>query len=146
MAWHLDGKSLASGSYDKTLRLWDASSGKLLRKWEGHQHWVTSLAFSPDGKSLASGSGDNTVRLWDASSGKEIARCVAGKFSRGIISGNIIASWYSLDFRTDDRGLWQGEGPILDELLYRDMGETPQPWPWLPRDWRAKHVPELCSI
>ncbi|HEY0320126.1 MAG TPA: TIR domain-containing protein, partial [Pyrinomonadaceae bacterium] len=61
---------LASGGGDNTVRLWEASSGKLLRTLEGHTGNVLSIAFDPEGEMLASGSRDNTVRLWEASSGK----------------------------------------------------------------------------
>src|SRR5262245_33131947 len=61
-----DGKLLASGSHDRTVRLWDTQTGALKRALSGHALAVTSLAFSPDGKLLASGSADKSVRLWDA--------------------------------------------------------------------------------
>ena len=70
MGWSPDGKTLASGSRDSTVRIWDASSGKLLRTLEGHTSLVQSVGWSPDGKALASGSSDDTVRIWGAPSGK----------------------------------------------------------------------------
>jgi WD40 repeat protein len=63
-----DGNVLASGSEDKTVRLWDAHSYALLTVLKGHSEHVVSVSFSPDGNVLASASGDKTMRLWDAHS------------------------------------------------------------------------------
>jgi WD40 repeat protein len=68
-----DGKTLASGSYDATIKLWDLATGKEIAPLLGHTAAVYSVAFAPDGKTLASGSHDDTARLWDVASRKEIA-------------------------------------------------------------------------
>jgi WD40 repeat protein len=69
VAFSPDGKQVVSGSWDKTVRLWDAATGAPQQTLEGHSDPVTSVAFSPDGKQVVSGSGDETVRLWDAATG-----------------------------------------------------------------------------
>ncbi|MEI6444338.1 MAG: hypothetical protein WCO29_14715, partial [Nostocales cyanobacterium ELA583] len=73
VAWSGDGLTLASGSDDNTVKLWDVQSGDCVRTLEGHSNWVTSVAWSGDGLTLASGSDDNTVKLWDVQSGDCIA-------------------------------------------------------------------------
>ncbi|MEE0936966.1 MAG: TIR domain-containing protein, partial [Bacteroidales bacterium] len=67
-----DGKYLASGSWDKTLIIWDANSGESLKTLKGHSWHVYSVSWSPDGNYLASGSGDKTVIIWDAKSGERL--------------------------------------------------------------------------
>ena len=64
VAFSPDSRLVASGSSDRTVRLWDAATGAARRTLEGHSGLVNSVAFSPDGRLVASGSYDNTVRLW----------------------------------------------------------------------------------
>jgi uncharacterized delta-60 repeat protein len=73
LAFSPNGKVVASGSYDNTVRVWDALTGKEIARMT-HGGPVYALAFSPDGKVVVSGSEDYTARVWDAATGKEIAR------------------------------------------------------------------------
>ncbi|PLZ99732.1 hypothetical protein CI592_19260, partial [Fischerella thermalis CCMEE 5328] len=66
-----DGKILASGSSDKTIKLWDIATGKVIKTLT-YGSSVTNITFSPDGKLLAAGSSDKTIKLWDIASGKVI--------------------------------------------------------------------------
>ena len=68
-----DGATLASGSGDRTIRLWDVATGESIATLEGHTSLVSSVSFSPDGATLASGSWDNTVKLWDVATHTPIA-------------------------------------------------------------------------
>ncbi|MFM8581852.1 MAG: WD40 repeat domain-containing protein, partial [Planctomycetaceae bacterium] len=60
-----DGSLAVTGSFDKTIRLWDPASRNAVRTLVGHSNLVLSVATSRDGLRLVSGSQDNTVKLWD---------------------------------------------------------------------------------
>lgn len=62
--WSPDGKNIATGDDSGALRLWDSTSGNLIREMPHHGDWVFTVAFSKDGKWLASGSSDGTARVW----------------------------------------------------------------------------------
>jgi WD40 repeat protein len=65
-----DGQTLASGSADKTIKVWNLDTGQLRRTITGHSDIIRSVTFSPDGQTLASGSGDKTIKLWNLQTGQ----------------------------------------------------------------------------
>jgi WD40 repeat protein len=80
VAYSPDGKTLASGSADETVRLWDVATGKERATLKSDTNSACSLVFSPDGGTLASGgkaggsaSKNRTIRLWAVQTGKEWA-------------------------------------------------------------------------
>ena len=74
VAYSPDGQTLACGTYDNTILLFDTEAWQHRKTLEGHADTVTTLAFSPDGETLASGSSDNTIRLWHSITGEQIYR------------------------------------------------------------------------
>ena len=73
VAFSPDGRTLASGSNDRTIKLWDVQKQREIATLTGHSYPVNSVAFSPDGRTLASGSNDKKIKLWDVRSQREIA-------------------------------------------------------------------------
>jgi WD40 repeat protein len=67
-----DGSRVLTASEDKTVRIWDAESGKTLTELKGHTGSVWSAMFSPDGSWVLTGSQDKTARIWDADLGAEV--------------------------------------------------------------------------
>jgi WD40 repeat protein len=74
VAFSPDGRTIASGSTDRTIILWDIEPGKMRQKLRGHTDFVTSVTFSPDGRIIASGSADRTIILWDTETGKMVRK------------------------------------------------------------------------
>lgn len=74
LQFHPAGNMLVSGSFDKTIRIWDATDGKELRRLDRNQHTapITCVRWHPNGALIASTSADNTTCLWDAGTGKKV--------------------------------------------------------------------------
>jgi len=102
-----DGKLLASGSDDKTIKLWNVATGAVVRTLVGHSESVTSVAFSPDGSLLASGSTDSTVRMWEVAT--DTVRILSDAERGGI---------YTVAFSSDGKllasGSWSGSVMLWD--------------------------------
>ncbi|AVH68387.1 nSTAND1 domain-containing NTPase [Nostoc sp. 'Peltigera membranacea cyanobiont' N6] len=81
-----DGKTLASGSWNKTIKLWNVHTGEEIRTLKGHDESVSSVSFSSDGKTLASGSRDKTIKLWNVETGEEIRTLKGHDYSVSSVS------------------------------------------------------------
>ena len=73
-----DGKTLAIGSEDGTIKLWDLQTGVLRNTLKGHTASIYAIAFSPDGQSVASGSADESIKIWNPGTGK-LLRTLSGR-------------------------------------------------------------------
>ena len=100
----LTARRLASGSSDRTIRLWDTVTGAHKQTLTGHRSHVESVAFSPDGITLVSGSGDGTLRLWAVQTGEHL-RTLEGH------TNGVLSVAYSPDGKTLASG--SSDGTVL---------------------------------
>ncbi len=117
VAFSPDGRTLASGGFDKVIKLWDVETGTLLKTFKGHGDAVLSVTFSPDGKVLASGSYDKSIKLWEIVSGK-ILQTMRGH-QKAVTSVNFRPDGQILASGSFDRTvkLWEvNSGQLLDTL------------------------------
>lgn len=122
-----DGNIVATGSLDKTIKLWRAASGDLLRTLEGHSGGITALAFSPDGTLLASSSEDKTVKLWRVRGGFLLRTLDGHNAAVRAVTFTPDGKW--LVSHGDDGGIrfWNPGTGELQRTLSATAGRAPTP-------------------
>ncbi len=122
VAFAPDGKTALCGAlYDGKLRLFDASSGKELKRLAGHADWVVCVAFAADGKVALSGGLDRTIKLWDVATSR-LLRTFSLK--NVVISSVAFSSdgWRVLSAGSD--GIVRGWDTFTGQELFRLVGHT----------------------
>lgn len=124
VAFSPDGQQIVSGSEDRAIRLYDHSTGQLVRMFKGHTNPIKAVAFSPDGKQIVSGSkGEGPLRLWDRATG-DLVRSFDGQ------TGEVNALAFSPDGQQIVSGSWGGDAPLnlwdraTGELVHTFIGHT----------------------
>ena len=122
VAYSPDGKTLASGAEDGTIKLWDVVTGQNIAILEGHVssiiNDVSSIAYSPDGKTLASGAWDNTIKLWNVATGRNVATLQGH-------TGWVTSIAYSPDGKTLASGSEEGAVKVWDVSKRKNIA-TPE--------------------
>lgn len=101
VSWSPNGGRFVSGSYDSTLRLWNAENGECMKKLEGHTHYVRCVSWSPKEDFIVSGSDDRTLRIWNVAPDAREETCQ-------ILPGH--AGWiYCVDWSCDGKRIASGD-------------------------------------
>jgi WD40 repeat protein len=137
-----DGRRIVSGSYDRTIRIWDAESGQELSKLEGHSGVVLSVSFSPDGRRIVSG-GDRTIRIWDAESGQELLK-LKPKHNEDVLSPSFSPDGRRIVSDSDDETIRIWDAESGQEL--RPKKKRVVRLPGYQRDLKPQKKPTLLGL
>lgn len=116
------GHTLATCDTDCTIRLWAATSGKLLKIFQGHTNWVRAVAFSPCGQVLASGAADHTMRLWDVDSGACLGICQGHSNEVFTVAFSADGQWIASGSSDQTIRLWHKQSGDCRQVLQGHRG------------------------
>ena len=131
VAYSPDGKTIATSSWDRTVKLWDPETGVRRSSLVGHRDWVCHLAFDSSGLRLATAGADGAVQLWDVEAGRSLltfrghtqnVSCVAfepnGRHLASASSDQTVKVWDTSASRA--AFIWRGRGPVVRLAFFPD--------------------------
>jgi eukaryotic-like serine/threonine-protein kinase len=121
-----DNRHLASGSgfEDPAIRIWDAATGQLLSRLEGHTAWICKLVFTEDGRRLISAAADQSIRIWNTDTWTEVDVLRGHSDEVHAVAISTRAQLLASASKDGQLLLWRADGPSREDGYRRTPAET----------------------
>ena len=122
--FHPDGTCIASASADKTIKVWDIRSQRLIQHYDAHADGVTSLSFHPNGRFIISTSNDSTLKVWDLSQGRVLYTLYGHEGPSNAVHFSPCGDYFTSAGADSIVMVWKSNLMDADQEVIEDLGAT----------------------
>ena len=124
LRFHPDGTCIASASSDKTIKIWDIRSQRLIQHYDAHTDAVNSVAFHPNGRFLVSASNDSTLKVWDLSQGRVLYTLYGHEGASNAVHFSPCGDYFTSAGSDSVVMVWKSNLVDAEQEFIEDLGAT----------------------